>query len=127
MARLSGFFGLLAALLATIGLYGVISYMVARRKNEIGIRMALGANRESIVKLVMREAAVLVGLGLSIGTALALAGGRTASAMLFGLKPWDVATFAMALSGLSLVAAAASLLPALRAARLDPMVALRDE
>jgi putative ABC transport system permease protein len=127
MARLSGFFGLLAALLAMIGLYGVISYMVAQRKNEIGIRMALGADRESIVKLVMQEAAWLVGLGLLAGTALALASGKTASALLFGLKPWDMGTFAMALSGLTLVAAAASLLPALRAARVDPMVALRDE
>ncbi len=127
MARLSGFFGLLAALLAMIGLYGVISYMVTQRRNEIGIRMALGANRENIVKLVMREAALLVGLGLIAGTALALAGGKTASAMLFGLKPWDAATFAMALSGLTLVAATASLLPALRASRVDPMVALRDE
>jgi putative ABC transport system permease protein len=127
MARLSGFFGLLAALLATIGLYGVISYMVARRRNEIGIRMALGAARENIVQLVMREAAGLVGLGLLIGTALALAGGRAAATLLFGLKPWDAATFSMALSGLTLVAAAASLLPALRASRLDPMAALRDE
>jgi putative ABC transport system permease protein len=127
MARLSGFFGLLAALLATIGLYGVISYMVAQRKNEIGIRMALGADRENIVRLVMREAALLVGIGLLIGTALALAGGRTAATLLFGLKPWDVTTFALALSGLSLVAVAATLLPARRASRLDPMVALRDE
>jgi putative ABC transport system permease protein len=127
MARLSGFFGLLAALLATIGLYGVISYMVAQRKNEIGIRMALGADRDRIVSLVMREAAGLVGIGLLIGTALALAGGRAAAMLLFGLKPWDVTTFAMALSGLALVGAAASLLPALRAARLDPMAALRDE
>jgi predicted permease len=127
MARLSGFFGLLAALLATIGLYGVISYMVSQRRNEIGIRMALGADRGSILKLVMQEAAWLVGLGLLAGTALALAGGETASALLFGLKPWDVATFAMALSGLTFVSGAASLLPALRAARVDPMVALRDE
>jgi ABC-type antimicrobial peptide transport system permease subunit len=79
------------------------------------------------VKLVMHEAALLVGLGLLAGTVLALAGGKTASAMLFGLKPWDAATFAMALSGLTLVAATASLLPALRASRVDPMVALRDE
>jgi ABC-type antimicrobial peptide transport system permease subunit len=108
-------------------LYGVVSYMVSPRRTEIGIRMALGADRGSILKLVMQEAAWLVGLGLLAGTALALAGGETASALLFGLKPWDVATFAMALSGLTFVSGAASLLPALRAARVDPMVALRDE
>jgi ABC-type antimicrobial peptide transport system permease subunit len=127
MARLSGFFGVLAVLLAVIGLYGVISYMVARRRNEIAIRVALGARRESIVKLVMREAGVLLIVGLVIGTVMSLAGGKVAASMLFGLKPWDVATFALALSLLALVAVAASLLPAARAARSDPMKALRQE
>jgi putative ABC transport system permease protein len=127
MARLSGFFGLLAVLLAVIGLYGVISYMVARRRNEIAIRVALGAGRESIVRLVMREAGALLGVGLLIGTMLALAGGKAAASMLFGLKPWDVATFALALALLALVATAASFLPATRAARSDPMEALRQE
>src|SRR5579864_5732910 len=123
MARLSGFFGVLAVVLAVIGLYGVISYMVARRRNEIAIRVALGAGRESIVKLVMGEAGALLGVGLMIGTLLALAGGKAAASMLFGLKPWDVGTFAMALLLLALVAVAASLLPAARAARSDPMAA----
>jgi putative ABC transport system permease protein len=127
MARLSGFFGVLAVVLAVIGLYGVISYMVARRRNEIAIRIALGADREIILKLVMREAALLLGAGLLIGTVLALIGGRLASTMLFGLKPWDLATFAMAIVALALVGVLASLLPAMRAARRDPMVALRDE
>lgn len=127
MARLSGFFGILAVVLAVIGLYGVISYMVARRRNEIAIRMAMGAGRENIVKLVMGEAAVLLVVGLLTGTAVALAGGRAAANMLFGLKPWDVPTFAVALAGLAAVAVIASLLPALRAARLDPMAALRQE
>lgn len=127
MARLSGFFGVLAVLLAVVGLYGVISYMVARRRNEIAIRMAMGAGRESIVKLVMREAAVLLTAGLIIGAVVALAGGKAAASMLFGLKPWDVPTFALAMSGLAIVAVLASLLPALRAARLDPMAALREE
>jgi len=127
MARLSGFFGLLAVVLAVIGLYGVISYMVARRRSEIAIRVALGARRESIVKLVMGEAGVLLGVGLVIGTVLALAGGKAAASLLFGLKPWDVATFVLALGLLALVATAASLLPAARAARSDPMVALRQK
>jgi putative ABC transport system permease protein len=127
MARLSGFFGLLAVLLAVIGLYGVISYMVARRRNEIAIRVALGAGRESIVRLVMQEAGALLGIGLVIGIALALAGGKAAASMLFGLKPWDVATFALALLLLAFVAVLASLLPAARAARSDPMDALRQE
>ena len=127
MARLSGFFGVLAVLLAVIGLYGVISYMVARRRNEIAIRVALGAGRESIVSLVMREASALLMVGLVIGAVLALAGGKAAASMLFGLKSWDVATFVMALLLLTLVAVAASFLPAARAARLDPMQALRQE
>jgi putative ABC transport system permease protein len=127
MARLSGFFGLLAVLLAVVGLYGVISYMVARRRNEIAIRVALGAGRESIVSLVMREAGVLLTIGLMIGMGLALVGGKAAASMLFGLKPWDVGTFVMALLLLATVAVLASLLPAARAARSDPMDALRQE
>ena len=118
---------MLAVVLAAIGLYGVISYMVARRRNEIAIRVALGARRESIVKLVMGEAGVLLGVGLVIGTVLALAGGKAAASLLFGLKPWDVPTFVLALGLLALVATAASLLPAARAARSDPMEALRQE
>jgi predicted permease len=127
MARLSGFFGILAVFLATVGLYGVIAYMVERRTSEIGIRMALGADRGSIVRLVLREASVLLGLGLLIGTALSLAGSRAAATMLFGLKPTDFLTYVLAVTSLSAVAALASFLPARRAARLDPMAALRNE
>jgi predicted permease len=127
MATLSGFFGFLAALLAMIGLYGVISYTVVRRRNEIGVRMALGANPRDILALVMREAATLLGIGLAVGTALALLAGRTASALLFGVRPSDPFTLAIAVAGLAGVAAAASLLPALRASTLDPMKALREE
>ncbi len=127
MATLSGFFGALAAILAVIGLYGVISYMVARRTNEIGIRMALGANGAGIVRLILREALLLLGIGLAVGTGLALAAARTASSMLFGLKPYDPATLAFAIVTLALVAVAASYIPARRAAGVDPMVALREE
>ena len=127
MATLSGFFGFLAAILAMIGLYGVISYMVARRRNEIGIRMALGADRSSIVALIMQEAGTLLGIGLTIGTVLALIAGSTASALLFGLRPSDPWTLTMAALSLAAVAAAASFLPARRAATLDPMQALREE
>ncbi len=127
MATLSGFFGALAAVLAVIGLYGVISYMVARRTNEIGIRMALGANGGGIVRLILREALLLLGIGLVVGAALALAAARTASSMLFGLKPYDPATLAFAIGTLAFVAIAASYIPARRAAGVDPMVALREE
>jgi predicted permease len=127
MATLSGFFGILAVLLAIIGLYGVISYTVARRTNEIGIRVALGAQRGRVIGIVMREAAVLVAMGLVVGSALALAASRTATSLLFGLTPYDPATLALAIAALAAVAAAASFLPAHRAARLDPMAALRDE
>jgi ABC-type antimicrobial peptide transport system permease subunit len=127
MARLSGFFGLLAVVLATVGLYGVIAYMVERRTSEIGIRMALGADSGSIVRLIMQEASVLLGVGLLIGTALSLGGSRAAATMLFGLKPTDFITYVLAVATLSAVAALASLLPARRASRLDPMAALRNE
>jgi len=127
MATLSGFFGALAAILAVIGLYGVISYMVARRTNEIGIRIALGADGRGIVRLILREAMLLLAIGLLAGVALALAAARTASSMLFGLKPYDPATLAFAISTLALVAIAASYIPARRAAGVDPMVALREE
>jgi predicted permease len=127
MARLSGFFGFLAVLLATIGLYGVIAYMVERRTSEIGIRMALGADRGSILRLVLREASVLLGFGLLIGTVLSLAASRAAATMLFGLKPTDLLTYVLGVVCLSGVAALASFLPARRAARLDPVAALRNE
>ena len=127
MAALSGFFGALAAVLAAIGLYGVISYMVERRRNEIGIRMALGAGQRRIIGLVLRETGILLLVGLAAGVALALATARTAASMLFGLKPTDTLTYLLAVVTLSGVAALASFLPAQRAARLDPMVALRNE
>jgi predicted permease len=127
MATLSGFFGGLAALIAMIGLYGVMSYSVMRRRNEIGIRMALGADRREVLVMVMREALTLLAVGLAIGLASAVAAARSASAMLFGLQPHDPATLAAAAAALAIVAMAASYLPALRASRLEPTTALREE
>jgi ABC-type antimicrobial peptide transport system permease subunit len=127
MATLSGFFGFLAVVLATIGLYGVMSYMVARRRSEIGIRMALGADRGDVLGLVLREAGMLLAVGLVIGTGLAIAVGRTTSSLLFGLKPTDPVTIGLSVGLLAVVAIMASLLPAMRAAQLEPMLALREE
>jgi predicted permease len=127
MAALSGYFGFLAALLAMVGLYGVISYMVVRRRNEIGVRMAMGATRRDIVVMILREAGALLGAGLAIGVVLSIAAAHAARSLLFGLRPGDPVTLAIAVAGLSAVAAAASLLPARRAAALDPMAALREE
>ncbi len=127
MAMLSGFFGLLAAVLAMVGLYGVISFLVARRRNEIGIRLALGAERGQVIAMVMREAGRLLLIGIAIGVTLSLAAGRGARALLFGLKPYDPLTLAGAALLLALIATAASFLPARRASKLDPMAALRDE
>jgi len=127
MATLSGFFGGLAMLLAMVGLYGVISYMVARRRNEIGIRLALGARNGEVIRMIMREALWLLAIGMPLGLAAALAAGRSAGSLLFGLKPYDPLTLAGAAVLLSSIALAATYLPARRAARLDPMAALRDE
>ena len=127
LAMLSGFFGCLAALLAMVGLYGVISYVVARRRNEIGIRMALGAQRGRVLGMVMHEAGRLLALGILIGTALSLIAGRWAGALLFGLKPYDPLTLIAAGALLAATAVVASFLPAHRASKVDPMVALRYE
>ena len=127
MATLSGFFGFLAAVLATVGLYGVISYMVARRRNEIGIRVALGADRSKIVQLVIREAAVLLAIGLTIGIVLTASGGRITKSLLYGLEGHDPLTIGMAAGLLALVSLLASWIPAFRASRLDPIDALREE
>jgi predicted permease len=127
MATLSAGFGLLAALLATLGLYGVISYMVARRRNEIGVRIALGADRSRVIRLVLREAALLLAVGLTIGAGLAWWASRAAETLLFGLQPHDPATMIAAMVLLAAAALVASYGPARRAANLEPMVALRDE
>jgi len=127
MATLSGFFGFLAALLAAIGLYGVISYMVVQRTREIGIRMAIGAKRADVVRMILGEAGVLTVAGLVIGIGLALGAAQAAKSLLYGLKPRDPLTLVMAVILLSAVASLASFLPAHRASKLDPLTALRYE
>jgi putative ABC transport system permease protein len=127
LAILSGFFGVLAAILVMVGLYGVVSYLVTRRRNELGIRIALGSTRARIITLVMREAGRMLLLGTFVGAALSLLATRGASSILFGLKSWDPATLAYAIASLAAVAALASFLPAFRAARVDPVDALRRE
>lgn len=127
MATLSGFFGFLAAGLAVIGLYGVVSYMVQRRTNEIGIRMALGAERMSILSMILLDALLLLGVGIVVGLGLSIALGKTTGSLLFGVKPADPITLGMAAALLAAVAAAASYIPARRASKVDPMVALRYE
>ena len=127
MATLSGFFGVLAVLLAVVGLYGVISYIVAMRRNEIGIRMALGASRGDVIGIIVRQTLVLLALGVGVGVVLALAAVRSAASLLFGLQPNDPLTFVAAVGLLVTIALIASFLPARRASRVDPMVALRYE
>jgi putative ABC transport system permease protein len=127
LATLSSFFGGLALLLAMIGLYGALSYLVAQRQPEFGIRMALGAPRGSILRLVMRDVVVVLAGGLTTGACLALATVGVLQKMLFGLAPHDAFTFIAAIGVLSAVAIVAGYLPARRAMRVDPMVALRYE
>jgi predicted permease len=127
VARLAAFFGLLALSLACIGLYGILSYAVARRTNEIGIRMALGAQRANVLWLVLRDALMLVVAGVVVGLLASLAATQTISTLLYGLEPNDLPTIAAATLLLLAVSALAGYLPAHRAARVDPMVALRDD
>jgi predicted permease len=127
LATLSGFFGVLATVLAMVGLYGVMSYLVVKRRSEIGLRMALGADRSNILGLILREAALLLGIGLAAGAALAFSVGNIASSMLYGLKPRDPYTFAVAVTAMAAIALVASSIPAQRAISIDPMTALRDE
>lgn len=125
IARLSSFFGLLALLLACIGLFGIMSYSVARRTNEIGIRMALGADGGDVLRLVLREGLAPVLIGVAIGLPAALAGARLITSLLFGLTPADPLTICVATMLLLAVAALAGYLPARKASRVDPITALR--
>jgi putative ABC transport system permease protein len=126
VALLSGS-GVIAMALAAIGLYGAIAYSVARRTREIGIRMALGAARARVLGLVMRQGLAVVGAGLVLGCALAFAASRTLANILYGITPSDPVAWASAVSILLGVAILANLIPARRAARVEPTVALRSE
>jgi ABC-type antimicrobial peptide transport system permease subunit len=127
MATLSGGFGVLAGLLSALGLYGVMSYMVARRRGEIGVRVARGAGRRDIGGMVLGEAGRLLLGGLALGLGASLALSHYAEAYLFGLQPNDATTLALACALLALTALAAAALPVSRATRLDPAIVLRDE
>jgi predicted permease len=127
MSRLSGLFGLVALLLASVGLYGLTAYQVARRTSEIGIRMALGANRLNILRLVLNGAFLQVAVGLALGIPLVYAGGRLVASQLFGVRSFEPLTLSVAIFVLALCALMASILPARRAAGIDPMRALRTE
>ena len=127
IARLTGLFGVLALILACVGLYGVTAYGVVRRTNEIGIRMALGAAPKNVLGLVLRAALAQVGLGLAIGIPAAVTGGRVLAAQLYGVKGHDPVILGLAAGILAACAVVAALVPARRATRVDPMVALRYE
>ena len=127
MANLSGGFGILAALLCTLGLYGVIAYSVARRRRELGVRIALGATRGDVLRLVCGEAGRLLVVGLAIGIAGAYGVSRYAASLLYGLQPGDLASLALGCALLTLTAITAALVPARRATRVDPAIALRNE
>ncbi len=127
IAALSASFGFLATMLAAIGLYGVMAYLVARRTREIGIRVALGADPGKVVRMVMREVAWMAAIGIAIGMPCAIALGRFIQSQLFGLESYDPMTLALATVTLGAASAAAGYIPALRATRVDPVVALRYE
>jgi predicted permease len=127
IATLTTLFGILGLLLAAVGLYGVMAYMVEQRTGEIGIRMALGADRWRVVSMVLRGAFSQVGIGLALGIPAAIGAGWLMKGQLFGVKPWDPVMLVLATLLLALAAALASLIPARRAAGVEPMVALRNE
>lgn len=127
VAGLAGLFSIVALLLAAVGLYGVTAYTVARRTNEIGIRMALGADRAEVIRLVLRGAFNRVLAGLILGLPLAVGAGTLISAQLYGVSSWDPPALATAASALAICSAFAAMIPAFRAASVSPMDALRIE
>jgi predicted permease len=127
VARLAGLFGIVALILAAVGLYGVTAYAVVQRTSEIGIRMALGADKSGVLGLVLRGAFRTVAIGLAIGIPLAIGAGRLIAAQLFGVQGWDPLSLSVAVAALAVCGFAAAIIPALRAATIDPVNALRSE
>jgi ABC-type antimicrobial peptide transport system permease subunit len=127
MAQLSSFFGLLALILATIGLYGVMSFIVTHRQNEIGIRLAIGASRKAILAMILKQAVSVLVIGLIAGVALSLLLSRWAQSLLFDVKANDPYLITAAALLLAAITIAATLIPARKAANLDPMQTLRNE
>jgi ABC-type antimicrobial peptide transport system permease subunit len=126
VAMLSGFFGALALLLAGLGLYGVTSYAVGRRRTEIGIRMALGATPGQVIAMVLSRVGLLVGAGILAGATVAVWASRFVEALLYGLRPWDPVAVATGVVALGVIGMAAGWVPAMRAARIDPARVLRE-
>jgi ABC-type antimicrobial peptide transport system permease subunit len=126
-ARLAGFFGLLAVVLVATGLYGTLAYRVNNRTVEIGVRIAVGAQRGQVMWMVLRGSLLMTAFGVAIGVPLALVVGKALTSSLYGVKPYDIGIYGFAALGVAVVATAASLVPALRAAGVDPLTALRSE
>jgi ABC-type antimicrobial peptide transport system permease subunit len=126
IATLTTLFGVLALLLAGIGLYGVMAYTVEQRTSEIGVRMAMGADRQRVIRMVLRGAFSQIGIGLALGIPAAIGAGKLMNDQLFGVKPWDPIMLASAALMLGLATLLASVIPARRAAGVEPMVALRN-
>jgi ABC-type antimicrobial peptide transport system permease subunit len=126
-ARLAGFFGFLAVVLVATGLYGTLAYRVSMRTAEIGVRMAVGARREQVVWMILKDSLLLTAVGVVMGIPLAMTVGHALASSLYGVKPLDALTYLLAVAGVTLVALAATAVPAGRAASVDPMRALRTE
>ncbi len=126
-ARLAGFFGFLAVVLVATGLYGTLAYRVSMRTAEIGVRMAVGARRGQVVWMILQDSLLLMTAGMVIGVPLAMLVGHALASSLYGMKPLDAVSYLLAVSGVAVVALAASAVPAGRAASVDPMKALRSE
>jgi ABC-type antimicrobial peptide transport system permease subunit len=126
IATLTTLFGVLGLILAAVGLYGVMAYAVEQRTSEIGVRMAMGADRGNVIKMVLRSAFFQIGIGLALGIPAAVGAGKLMNDQLFGVKFWDPIMLALAALMLGLAALLASVIPARRAAAVEPMVALRN-
>ena len=127
MPRLGEFFGLLAIVLVATGLYGTLAYRVNMRTAEIGVRMAVGARRGQVVWMILKSSLLLTAIGVVMGVPLAMLVGRALTSSLYGVKPMDAVSYLLAVAGVTLVALAASAIPASRAANVDPLTALRAE